>query len=152
MKILLVHQNFPGQYLHLAAQPGNEVVFFTQRQGASLPGFKNVAYQPHRKISKNQHHYLTDAESAVLNAQAVARTALDLKQQGFVPDVMQGHNGWGEIWFLKDVFPHVPLILNPAIKKIYRQLQSRFGWRKPVETGNKFGDMLAHQKPDRFQG
>jgi glycosyltransferase involved in cell wall biosynthesis len=46
----------------------------------------------------------------VLNAQNVARVALDLKASGFVPDVMLGHNGWGEIWYLKDVFPHAPLI------------------------------------------
>jgi Glycosyl transferase family 4 group len=31
----------------------------------------------------------------VLNTQNVARVALDLKQTGFVLDVMLGHNGWG---------------------------------------------------------
>jgi glycosyltransferase involved in cell wall biosynthesis len=46
----------------------------------------------------------------MLNAQEVARIALGLKQSGFTPDVMAGHNGWGEIWYLKDVFPNVPLI------------------------------------------
>ena len=46
----------------------------------------------------------------MLNAQAVARAALALKRGGFVPDVMLGHNGWGEIWYLKDVFPQAPLI------------------------------------------
>ena len=39
-----------------------------------------------------------------------ARIALDLKKSGFVPDVMAGHNGWGEIWYLKDVFPSTPLL------------------------------------------
>jgi glycosyltransferase involved in cell wall biosynthesis len=38
------------------------------------------------------------------------RVALDLKAAGFTPDVMLGHNGWGEIWYLKDVFPAAPLI------------------------------------------
>lgn len=114
MKILFVHQNFPGQYLHLArhlgTQPGNEVVFITQRTGATLPGVKNIVYKPHRGITQNQHHYLVDTEAGLLNAQAVARVALDLKQAGFVPDVMLGHNGWGEIWYLKDVYPNTPLI------------------------------------------
>jgi glycosyltransferase involved in cell wall biosynthesis len=114
MKILFVHQNFPGQYLHLArhlaAMPGNEVVFVTQRSDATLPGVKNIVYQPHRTVIKNQHHYLADTEAGVLNAQAVARAALGLKESGFVPDVMLGHNGWGEIWYLKDVFPNTPLI------------------------------------------
>lgn len=114
MKILFVHQNFPGQYLHLArhlgSQPGNEIVFITQRTDATLPGVKNIVYKPHRGVTQNQHHYLIDTESGLLNAQAVARVALDLKQVGFVPDVMLGHNGWGETWYLKDVYPNTPLI------------------------------------------
>jgi glycosyltransferase involved in cell wall biosynthesis len=114
MKILFVHQNFPGQYLHLArhlgTQPGNEVVFITQRTDATLPGVKNIVYKPHRGVTQNQHHYLVDTEAGLLNAQAVARIALDLKQAGFVPDVMLGHNGWGETWYLKDVYPDTPLI------------------------------------------
>jgi len=114
MKILFVHQNFPGQYLHLARhlglQPENEVVFITQRQDAQLPGIRSIVYKPHRKITPNQHHYLVDTEAGLLNAQAVARVALDLRESGFTPDVMLGHNGWGEIWYLKDVFPNTPLI------------------------------------------
>lgn len=114
MKILFAHQNFPGQYLHLAkhlgAIPGNEVVFITQRQGVTLPGVRNIVYKPHRTVTKGVHHYLQETEAGLLNAQTVARIALDLKTAGFVPDVMLGHNGWGEIWFLKDVFPNTPLI------------------------------------------
>ena len=114
MKILFVHQNFPGQYLHLArhlgAIPGNQVVFITQRENVSLPGVRNIVYKPHRAITPAIHHYLRETEAAVLNAQEVARVALTLKESGFVPDVMLGHNGWGEIWYLKDVFPTSPLI------------------------------------------
>lgn len=114
MKILFVHQNFPGQYLHLArhlgAIPGNEVFFITQRENGTLPGVKNIVYKPHRPITPTIHHYLRETEAAVLNAQEVARIALTLKESGFIPDVMLGHNGWGEIWYLKDVFPTSPLI------------------------------------------
>ncbi|WP_342618384.1 glycosyltransferase family 4 protein [Rhodoferax sp. GW822-FHT02A01] len=114
MKILFVHQNFPGQYLHLARHLGasgqHQVVFITQRKDALLPGVKNIVYKPQRAVTKGVHHYLRDTEAGVLNAQNVARVALDLKQSGFVPDVMLGHNGWGELWYLKDVFPDTPLI------------------------------------------
>lgn len=115
MKILLVHQNFPGQYLHLASHlggvPGNEVIFITQRNDeAKLPGVRNIVYKPHRATTQNLHHYLVDTEAGLLNAQSVARIALGLKEAGFIPDVMLGHNGWGEIWYLKDVFPDTPLI------------------------------------------
>jgi glycosyltransferase involved in cell wall biosynthesis len=114
MKVLIVHQNFPGQYLqlarHLGAQGKHQVVFITQRQDGSLPGVTKAIYKPRRGISAQTHHYLRDAEAAVLNAQEVARVAMDLKTAGFRPDVMLGHNGWGEIWYLKDIFPDVPLV------------------------------------------
>ncbi|MCK9608772.1 MAG: hypothetical protein M0R33_20225 [Methylomonas sp.] len=114
MKILFVHQNFPGQYLHLAQHlgsiPGNQVVFITQRRDAELPGVRKLVYQPHRLVTRNMHHYLQGTEAGLLNAQTVARIALNLKQSGFTPYVIVGHNGWGEIWYLKDVFPYVPLL------------------------------------------
>jgi len=114
MKILFVHQNFPGQYRHLAQHlatvPGNQVVFITQRTDATLPGIRNIVYRPQRQVTRQLHHYLRGTEAGVLNAQAVARIALDLKKSGFIPDVMVGHNGWGEIWYLKDVYPRTPLL------------------------------------------
>ena len=114
MKVLFVHQNFPGQYLHIArhlgATRGNQVVCITQRADGNLPGVKKIVYKPKRAPSPHTHHYIRDTEAGVLNAQQVARAALSLRDSGFVPDVMLGHNGWGEIWYLKDVFPKTPLI------------------------------------------
>ena len=163
MKILFVHQNFPGQYLHLArhlgATPGNEVVFITQRKdGVTLPGVKNVVYQPHRTVTQNQHHYLVDTEAGVLNAQAVARAALDLKESGFVPDVMLGHNGWGEIWYLKDVFPDTPLIGYFEFFYRYRGADVGFAPDEPdvfdhaprIRTKN-LGNLLALDTADMGQ-
>jgi glycosyltransferase involved in cell wall biosynthesis len=75
-----------------------------------LPSSRSAAKGPRRTISPQVHHYLRESEGAVLNAQEVARVAMDLRNTGFVPDVMLGHNGWGEIWYLKDVFPKSPLI------------------------------------------
>jgi glycosyltransferase involved in cell wall biosynthesis len=114
MNVLFVHQYFPAQYLHLArhlgATPGNRVVFLTQRDDGSLPGVQKIVYKPQRSITPEIHHYLRDTEAAVLNAQNVARIALELKSTGFTPDVMLGHNGWGELWYLKEVYPDTPLI------------------------------------------
>jgi glycosyltransferase involved in cell wall biosynthesis len=114
LKVLFVHQNFPGQYLHIAkhlsAIRGNQVVCITQRAEGNLPGVKKLVYKPKRSPAPHTHHYIRETEAGVLNAQQVARAALSLKESGFVPDVMLGHNGWGEIWYLKDVFPKTPLI------------------------------------------
>jgi glycosyltransferase involved in cell wall biosynthesis len=130
MKVLCVHQNFPGQYLHLArylgTQSQHQIVFITQRQEVELPGVRKIVYKPRRTISPQVHHYLRESEAAVLNAQEVARIALDLRKAGFIPDVMLGHNGWGEIWYLKDIFPEAPLI--GYFEFFYRMLGADVGF------------------------
>ena len=114
MKILFLHQNFPGQYKHLArhlgAMPGNQVVFITQREDITLPGVGKVVYKPGRPVADGRHPYLHEIEAGVVNAQHVAGKALQLKAAGFLPDVVLGHNGWGEPWYIKEVWPDVPLI------------------------------------------
>lgn len=114
MNLLFVHQNCPGQFKHLIrhflAEGGHRVVFISQPNANSIPGLERIDYRPARRPSSATHAYLRDTEAAVLNGQAVARVALELKRGGFVPDVMVGHNGWGETLFLKDVWPDRPLL------------------------------------------
>ena len=112
MKVLCVHQNIPGRYLHLArylgTQSKHQVAFITQREDSNLPGVRT--YKPRRTILPQVHHYLRESEAAVLNAQEVARAALDLRRAGFIPDVMLGHHGWGEISYLTGIFLEATLI------------------------------------------
>jgi glycosyltransferase involved in cell wall biosynthesis len=114
MKILFVHQNFPGQFKHicrvLAAQGRHQVVFLTKPNDNQIPGIEKVVYTPARPPTPNVHHYIGEYENGVLHGQAVVREVLKLREGGFVPDVMIGHNGWGETLFLKDVFPKPPLL------------------------------------------
>lgn len=109
MRVLFIHQNFPGQFphiaKHLAEQPGNQVVSICQKQARGLTGIPKIVYSPARPVTKGIHHYLIGTESAVLNGQQVARAMEQLKRQGFVPDVVIGHMGWGETLYVKDVFP-----------------------------------------------
>jgi glycosyltransferase involved in cell wall biosynthesis len=114
VRILFAHQNFPGQYRnlisHLAKAPGNELLFLTQRQDASLPGVRRIVYAPSRKPGEATHGYVRSLESAVLNAQEVWRAATGLRSEGFQPDIVIAHNAWGETLFLKDVYPRAPLL------------------------------------------
>ncbi|MBN9530670.1 MAG: glycosyltransferase family 4 protein [Alphaproteobacteria bacterium] len=114
MNYLFLHQNFPGQYKniarHLAADPANRVVFVTQPNPNRLQGVIRVEYQPARPPTKDVHHYVRDLEGAVLNGQAVWRACKRLAAGGFRPDIVVGHNGWGETLFVKDVWPDVPLV------------------------------------------
>ena len=114
MRVLFVHRTFPGQYLnlarHLGSDPSNEVVFITQRKEGQIPGVRKVLYRPRRAASLHGNQGTRGPEAAVLNAQEVAQVARDLRDAGFIPDIMFGHNRWGEIWYLRDIFPRSPLV------------------------------------------
>src|SRR5690348_10438355 len=111
MKILFVHQNFPGQYLHLAphlARAGHEVVALSSREGVTIEGVKIINYALPGGRTQGTHRLLTRAEEEVIRGERVASLALKLKATGFRPDVVCAHPGWGEALYLDDVWPGVP--------------------------------------------
>jgi len=113
MKILFIHQNMPGQFKHLApalARMGHEVTFLTQRGDVDLPGVRRATYVKPRAAHASTHHYVRLFENSVLAGQQVVRACLQLQKQGWVPDVIVAHPGWGEALFVKDVWPQVPLL------------------------------------------
>jgi glycosyltransferase involved in cell wall biosynthesis len=111
MNILFVHQNFPGQYLHLApnlASAGHNVVALSSREGVAMKGVRIINYKLPDERAPGTHRYLTKAEEAVLRGERVAGLALRLNATGFRPDVVCAHPGWGEALYLDDVWPGVP--------------------------------------------
>ncbi|MEN9315184.1 MAG: hypothetical protein RIS35_1577 [Pseudomonadota bacterium] len=114
MKILFVHQNFPGQFKHLApalAAAGHEVVALGINQTrAELPGVQHYRYKVKRGTTPNVHPWVGDFETKTIRGEACARACAQLKERGFVPDVVYAHPGWGEALFLKDVFPAAKLV------------------------------------------
>ncbi|MGB0749253.1 MAG: glycosyltransferase family 4 protein [Magnetospiraceae bacterium] len=114
MNYIFIHQNMPGQYKHivrrLAANKKNNVVFITKRKEIEIPGVRKIVYDLHREPSQKIHHYLGMAEKGILYGQQVARELLKLSQQGFRPDIIVGHPGWGEMLYVKEVFPNVPVL------------------------------------------
>ena len=114
MNILFIHQNFPGQFKFLApalAGRGHRVVAMTmqkieqqQWQGVSL-----VPYAASRGSTPGIHPWVGDFETKTIRGEACFRAALKLKQQGFNPDVIVAHHGWGESLFLKEIWPTAKL-------------------------------------------
>lgn len=133
VRILFVHQNMPAQYAHLAghyaAVPGNEVVFLTRRKGVEIPGVRTVRYDLARAARTDGHHYVKFLDEHLLYGQAAVRETLALKKQGFRPDIICAHSGWGEALFLKDVFPDVPLLIYAEF--YYRGRGSDVGFATP---------------------
>lgn len=115
MNILFVHQNFPAQFKHLAPalarEPGNKVVALTMREGVprDWEGVRVVPYSAARGTSRSIHPWVADLESKVIRGEACLRAALALRKEGFEPDIIVVHPGWGEGMFLKDVWPRARL-------------------------------------------
>jgi glycosyltransferase involved in cell wall biosynthesis len=116
MNYLFIHQNFPGQYRHvvrhLAGQPGNQIYFITQPNNNTMTGVQKITYPKDQRGHINCHAWASELERAIYTGAAVADTCRTLREQGFRPDVIVGHSGWGETLFVKDVFPGVPVLAN----------------------------------------
>jgi glycosyltransferase involved in cell wall biosynthesis len=114
MRILLVHQNFPGQFRRLAkvwsAQPGWEVLGLGRDSAPGMPDIRWARYKLARQVGPQQHPYLRQMEEAVLHGQAAARVMIQLKQKGYRPDAILAHPGWGETLYVRDIFPEARLI------------------------------------------
>jgi glycosyltransferase involved in cell wall biosynthesis len=118
MKILLVHQNFPGQfkfvYHLLAADPANQVVVFTMNQfnaGNLSDKVRVVRYQTTKANVPGLHPWLQDIETKTIRGEAAFNAALQLRSEGFAPDLIIGHPGWGETLCLKEVWPNAKALL-----------------------------------------
>jgi glycosyltransferase involved in cell wall biosynthesis len=114
MNILFIHQNFPGQFKFLApalVQHGHSVVAMTMQQTEvkEWQGVKLVPYTASRGTTRNVHPWVSDFETKTIRGEACFRAALQMKAQGFTPDVIIAHHGWGESLFLKDVWPNAKL-------------------------------------------
>ena len=116
MKVLFVHQNFPGQFLHLApelARRGHEVLALTDIANKRETSTRTLRYRHEApkvdpaacRLGRN---YTLQSDRGV----TVARACLRLREEtGYVPDVIFGHSGWGETLFLKEVWPEAKLIV-----------------------------------------
>ncbi len=110
MKILFIHQNFPGQYKHLApllASKGHQCIALTLRvkKAINWSGIRVLPYSLPDRSGQNTHPWLLDLDTKVTRGEACYREALKVREAGFNPDLILAHPGWGEAMFLRDVWP-----------------------------------------------
>jgi len=114
MRILFLHNNFPGQYRrlaeHLGRQDGFELLAGTLASNKQPTPVRRVLYKPHREPSETTHPAARGMEAAVLMAQACYQSMSRAKHAGFSPDVICAHSGWGPAMFLKELWPEAKLI------------------------------------------
>ncbi|OGR34412.1 MAG: glycosyl transferase family 1 [Desulfovibrionales bacterium GWA2_65_9] len=112
MNVIVLHRNFPGQFRHIVrhlVQGGHRVVGVGNAQAPGLPGITLVRYDS-RALKITGHRHMATISSGVAHGEAVAHILIQLRDKGFVPDVVLAHPGWGEALYVKDVFPDVRLV------------------------------------------
>ena len=146
MKILFIHQNFPGQFLHLApelARRGHDCLALTDaanNRPAGIP-FVKYRYTPPAvdpKETRLGRNYTTMSDRGV----AVARAARTLRdEKGYEPDLILGHSGWGETLFLKEIWPKARLVIYAEF--YYRGQGLDMGFDPEFSTPGFDGLMIA---------
>jgi len=138
MRILFLHSNFPAQFRHLARvlalQPGNQVVFGSQPREGEIPGVRRILYEPARAARQEVHRYNRTQESAILLGQAAYRAAIELRRDGFEPDIVYGHSGWGSTMFMREVFPKTRLVCY--FEWFYRAIGSDVDFLTPGQVSD----------------
>ena len=114
MKILFIHQNFPGQFKFLApalVQRGHDVHAMSMQdsEATAWQGVRLHRYGTSRSTTAGIHPWLGDFETKTIRGEACFRAALKMRGGGFSPDVIVAHPGWGESLFLKHVWPSARL-------------------------------------------
>jgi glycosyltransferase involved in cell wall biosynthesis len=123
MRLLLIHQNFPAQFRHLArglVQRGHEVAALGTRPLDDLaaeelpPGVLYGGYAREAPIAVGPC-LDPEFEASQLRGLRVAEACRQLVVRGFQPDVVLFHSAWGEGLHLRDVWPELPLVAYPEL-------------------------------------
>ena len=118
MRILLCHNNFPAQFRRLApalAAEGHDLVFLhktSEWHATPASGFRLLRYAPHRSSGAEWlHPYLRRFDNAVIEGQGAFRACQQLLEEGWIPDVIVSHAGFGNGLYLADAFPNARRIV-----------------------------------------
>ncbi|MFT4012982.1 MAG: glycosyltransferase [Paracoccus sp. (in: a-proteobacteria)] len=144
MKILFVHQNFPGQFLHLApalAARGHQVLALTDEHNKRPSPVETVRYKspaPENPVRGLAKSYAEHAERGWLAARG-CRAMRD--QHGFTPDLIIGHSGWGETLFLREIWPQARLLVYAEL--LYRTRGQDVGFDPEVSPDSDEGRVMT---------
>ena len=113
VRLLLIHQNFPGQFRQLAPhleKRGHELVAMCLPQnGRSLSRAVSCATKS-PQVCRGCRQWAARSGEGLERAARVARIADKLEQQGWRPDLILAHSGWGETLGLQEVWPNIPQV------------------------------------------
>jgi glycosyltransferase involved in cell wall biosynthesis len=110
MRVLFLHPNFPAQFRHVAqalAAAGHDVAFLCQTHfGRQLPGVKRLCMKgnlSHEALLSSGGNQLQRAQRC---AKQYRRAMAKLDGDGWRPEVVISHSGWGCGLHVKELWPH----------------------------------------------
>lgn len=107
--VLFVHNNFPGQFGFIAealVARGDRCVAIGSETARGVPGVDTIRWTVPKDVKLSGNALSARAEIDLVRGRLAAACAIRLKEQGFQPDLIVGHPGWGETLFLKEIFPN----------------------------------------------
>lgn len=128
MRILLIHQNFPGQFRQLVPhllQRGHELVAICSHDRPLPEGERLRVLRYHEPPAGQPPLPFSSAvwHEALQRAEAVGGLCLQLRREGWQPDRICAHSGWGETLPLRQIWPAVPQLIWPEL------------WLRPDQMG-----------------
>lgn len=106
--VLFVHNNFPGQFRDLAqalAAKGAPCLAVGQDHAPGMGDVRLARYRLPRGTTPGIFPLAVRAEADLIRGRSAMDAARALKNEGWDPEVIVGHPGWGEMAFLDEVFP-----------------------------------------------
>lgn len=120
MQILFIHQNIPGQFKHLIAHFASmrdvdvwalgEAKRVRANWPHPVPGVNLYGYVFNEQAAEPVARHVRTTEVNIRRGLAVVKSLESLKSKGLSPDVLFGHPGWGEMLFIRDVFPNAKIV------------------------------------------
>jgi glycosyltransferase involved in cell wall biosynthesis len=80
-------------------------------KGRALPGVRYIRYAPQAPARVSEVEPARDFETKIVRGLACAQVMGALQKEGFTPDTIIAHPGWGEALFCKDVWPQARLLM-----------------------------------------
>jgi glycosyltransferase involved in cell wall biosynthesis len=115
MNVLFVHNNFPGQYRHiahaLARNPRMRVAAIGSSTSKAMDGVETVKYSLANAEASSAHPFARRFDMECYRGEQVLYAMSSLAATGFVPDLIMAHPGWGETLPLRTIYPNARILL-----------------------------------------
>jgi len=115
MNVLFVHNNFPGQYQHiaraLALDPKVQMAAIGSSTSQEMSGVRLIKYSLSKVDVAASHPFARRFDLECHRAEQVLYALSTLASSGFVPDIIMAHPGWGETLPLRAIFRNARILL-----------------------------------------